>query len=208
MKGKMRSFFEDTGIILVLSSVVVGGYYGYSSLSSEPDTLVNSTESVKKTTIVKETPIIDSNKSIKLKEIISPVTLENREIKEEILIKDTEKKIEKPELVKVSEPLIEEEKIKKEKNVDLVILRSFLRNIKFSMASNIVKRDDINESIPQELKIRVTVLKDGSYEELVFVDGDKDLFEINKENILRVFPVKIDDKIKDDFPRYVRISIK
>ena len=34
--------------------------------------------------------------------------------------------------------------VKKEKNVDLVMLRSFLRNIKFDMASNIVKREDIN----------------------------------------------------------------
>ncbi len=208
MKGKMRSFFEDTGIILVLSSVVIGGYYGYSAFTKESKILPNTNKSDEHLLIVKEKPIVDVNKSIIINEVMTPIIVKKIEVKQEKLTKIIEKKVLKKEILKVPTPLIEEIEVKKEKNVDLVILRTFLRNIKFSMASNIVKRDDINESISQELKIRVTVLKDGSYEELIFVDGDKKLFEINKENILRVFPINIDDKIKDDFPRYVRISIK
>lgn len=203
MQGKMKSFFEDTGIILVLSAVIIGGYYTYTAFTSETPNLLNTIKSKEKIVTIQEEITLDNNISIEVKDIITKKIIPIIENKEE------KKILAKQETVKVSLPLIiEKVEIKKEKNVDLAMLRIFLRNIKFSMAINIVKRDDINETISQELKIRITILKDGSYEELIFVSGDKILFDMNKENILRVFPVFIDDKIKDDFPRYVRISIK
>lgn len=230
MQGKMKSFFEDTGIILVLAATIYGGYYTYTTFSGEIPNLFNTKESNEEIIIVKKEPLVNDNKSVQIKEIISEETVEKIETEQ---VESIEKKVQKQEstkvfasptlegeelkkkeskkqeVVKVSVPLlIEKLEVKKEKNVDLAMLRIFLRNIKFLMASNIVKRDDIEVTVPQELKIRVTVLPNGSYEELIFVSGDEKLFEMNKENIVKVFPARIDDKIKDDFPRYIRISIK
>jgi len=203
MQGKMKSFFEDTGIILVLSASIYGGYYIYNTFFDETVKSSNITELKEK----KVLNIIDSNESNNVEKILTikqPIK-ETIEVIEENIIPAS---IVENKIIKEVPPIVDKIEIKKEKNVDLVKLRTFLRDLKFKIATNIVKRDDLNESISQKLKIRVTVLKDGNYEELTFVNGDEKLFEMNKENIINIFPVQIDEKIKDDFPRYVRISIK
>lgn len=196
MQGKTKGFLEDTGVILVLAATIYGGYYGYTTFLSD-----SSDDTVK----------VESNVIIKHDINTTLNRIEKKQIEKKIVVKENNtsivnkqaviNKIIKKELKPKVEPV-------KEKNVDLVMLRKFLRDVKFKMATNIVKRDDLNVTVSQSLRIRVTVLKDGSYEKLVFVGGDKTLFDMNKENILKVFPVYVDDKIKDDFPRYVRISIK
>jgi len=209
MQGKMKSFFEDTGIILVLSATIYGGYYLYTTFPNDTPNIKN-TKSSQEKIVIKQDDIVDLNKSKFSNESNLTKTFKKEDEQVNKKIEIIEKSIEKKEIVKVPTPAVikEEVEIKKEKNVDLGILRSFLRNLKFNIARNIVKRDDLNSTISQELKIRITVLKDGSYEELIFVSGDKVLFDINKENILKVFPLHIEDSIKDDFPRYVRLSIK
>lgn len=225
MQGKMKSFFEDTGIILVLAATIYGGYYGYTIFLSDNPNVTDPRKSQEKITIVNEIPIVDTT-TMQVEKIVTKVIVETTEKVEskqkevnnkiisqkninELLSPMEDKEIEEKKIITVfPSSIIEEIEVKKEKNVDLATLRIFLRNLKFSMASNIVKRDDINATESQELKLRVTVLKDGNFEDLLFVGGDKQLFEMNKENIQSVFPVRIDDKIKEDFPRYVRISIK
>jgi len=188
MQGKTRGFFEDTGIILVLLALLYGIYSLYTNTSKENQDILKTI----KTTIIPNSEEIEVEKKI----------VEEQKI-------ETAPEIKKTIIKKTSLPVVEKEvKIEKVKNVDLVKLREFLRDLKFSMVQKIVKRDDINTSISQELQIRVTVLEDGSYEKLIYVSGDKVLFEMNKENIVKVFPVQIDENIKDDFPRYVRFSIK
>lgn len=151
---------------------------------------------------------VENNASKKME--VPEKTIEEKKVPKVIL-----KKIEKPIVVKTTELKVldnnislEEKEEKKVKNVDLVMLRSFMRDLKFKIANNIVKRDDLNATVSQELQIRITVLEDGNYEQLTFVSGDEVLFEMNKENIANVFPVNIDDKIKEDFPRYVRLNLK
>jgi len=203
MQGKMKSFFEDTGIILVLSASIYGGYYIYNTFFDETVKSSNITELKEK----KVLNIIDSNESNNVEKILTikqPIK-EETEVIAENTISDT---VVKNKIIDEVPAIVDKIETKKEKNVDLGKLRTFLRDLKFKIATNIVKRDDLNESISQKLKIRVTVLKDGNYEELTFVNGDEKLFEMNKENIINIFPVQIDEKIKDDFPRYVRISIK
>jgi len=203
MQGKMKSFFEDTGIILVLSASIYGGYYIYNTFFDETVKSSNITELKEK----KVLNIIDSNESNNVEKILTikqPIK-EATEVIAENTISDT---VVKNKIIDEVPAIVDKIETKKEKNVDLGKLRTFLRDLKFKIATNIVKRDDLNESISQKLKIRVTVLKDGNYEELTFVNGDEKLFEMNKENIINIFPVQIDEKIKDDFPRYVRISIK
>lgn len=205
MQGKTKGFFEDTGIILVLAASIYGGYYLYDRFSNQTEKSLNNLEFIEKKTLniiehKENNDTLQVEKIINIKQPIKKII----EKKEPTIIPT----VLKNKTIKEPSTSIEKSAIKKEKNVDIGKLRTFLRNIKFSIASNIVKRDDINSTISQELKIRITVLKDGSYEELIFVGGDKILFNMNKENILKVFPVQIDEKIKDDFPRYVRLSIK
>jgi len=203
MQGKMKSFFEDTGIILVLSASIYGGYYIYNTFFDETVKSSNITELKEK----KVLNIIDSNESNNVEKILT-IKQPNKEATEVIAENTISDTVVNNKIIDEVPAIVDKIETKKEKNVDLGKLRTFLRDLKFKIATNIVKRDDLNESISQKLKIRVTVLKDGNYEELTFVNGDEKLFEMNKENIINIFPVQIDEKIKDDFPRYVRISIK
>ena len=191
MHGKTKSFFEDTSIILIAIGAIYGVYYLYSNYNSD---------------LKAELPI---EKTI--------VKIEKKELPKSIIIK---KEVEKPKVkitklveVKDIKQIIKEQPkkkvVKKEKNVDLKLLRSFLIETQFKIRQNIIYPTDTNETVQDRfLKIKITILKDGNYEQLKFVDGDKDIFDLNKENILKVFPLVIDEKIADDFPRYFRMNIK
>lgn len=194
--------------------------------SNKTSSTTNETKNVEKKTL-NEKPIkkiekvqpIQKVEAQKVKEVqktskIEPI--QNAQPK----IKETVKKIEIKEQIKdeVSKTKLDIKPIEKlvqrssdeeiKKDVDLELLRKFLRDLKFNIASHIIKRDDLENSTSQKLKIRVTILPDGNYEKLTFISGDEVLFEQNKENIIKLFPVKVDDKIKADFPRYVRLTIK
>lgn len=165
------------------------------------------TEEVK--IIEEKTPLLveDIEESHKIEEKISSVVKDEEKtqiIEDQILEKEI------PLVVKTTEEskIVKSQDIKNEKNVDKNALRIFLRQLKFDIASNIDKTYSFNSNESQKLKIRITVLKDGNYEGLHFVDGNKKLFDKNKENILKVFPLNISDSIINEFPRYVRISIK
>lgn len=176
---------------------------------------------------VKETPIIEEKVSLikndiealKISEQRTPLLvskMEKNQIKKEktdSIVENEEVEItvkETPPILKYTEKvkIVELNDGKNKKNVDKSDLRVFLRQLKFDIASNIDKSDAQNSDESQKLKIRITVLKDGNYERLHFVDGNKKLFDKNKENILKVFPLNISDSIVSEFPRYVRISIK
>ncbi|MDX9961119.1 MAG: hypothetical protein RBS32_06595, partial [Aliarcobacter sp.] len=75
-------------------------------------------------------------------------------------------------------------------------------------------REKINKNIEttpanegEYINIKLTILKDGRYEQLILADGNKEYFEKIKSSITKVFPVKIDDNLKDSFPRYFRMKI-
>lgn len=57
------------------------------------------------------------------------------------------------------------------------------------------------------LNIRVTILKDGSYEQLTFLNGNSDYFNKVKPQIEEIFPLKIEENLKSHFPRYYRMKI-
>jgi len=215
MQGKTKGFFEDTGLILVLVALIYGGYYVYTKyFNSDLNSIDKTTEVVIMKNI--EGPLegitleIDNSQ---VSDIQDEESIENiSEVKEEEIevLSDLDEKVEIPKeetiKVKIEETITENTEVKKE--VDRKSLKRFLNDVKDSISNSIVKKDDINSTQSQELKIRITILKDGSYEQLSFVEGDKELFEINKENILKVFPLSIDDSIKGSFPRYLRMSIK
>ncbi len=189
MRGKTKSFFEDTSIILIVIGVIYGIYYLYSNYDVETKTKPQIKEQIKKQ-IKKE--FIDK-KIVKI------------EKKEPVKLQIVEKKIIVKEKIKEKKEII----VEKEKNVDLKLLRSFLIETQYNIRNNIVYPSDTNTTKKNLfIKVKVTILKDGSYEQLRFVDGDKEMFESNKENILKIFPLVIDKKISDDFPRYFRMTIK
>lgn len=57
------------------------------------------------------------------------------------------------------------------------------------------------------VNIRVTILKDGSYEQLTFLNGNSDYFNKVKPQIEEIFPLKIEENLKSHFPRYYRMKI-
>lgn len=57
------------------------------------------------------------------------------------------------------------------------------------------------------VNIRVTILKDGSYEQLTFLNGNSDYFNKVKPQIEEIFPLKIEENLKNHFPRYYRMKI-
>lgn len=57
------------------------------------------------------------------------------------------------------------------------------------------------------VNIRVTILKDGSYEQLTFLNGNSDYFNKVKPQIEDIFPLKIEENLKSHFPRYYRMKI-
>ena len=74
--------------------------------------------------------------------------------------------------------------------------------------------ENIKKNIPssalekgKHVNIRVTILKNGGYEELIFVDGSIYNYDMIKEQIQNVFPLEIDESIKGIFPRYYRMKI-
>lgn len=195
MRGKTRNFFEDVVSVVFIGAVIYGGYW----LVFENDT--------KDTEIVKE---IETPKVVESSTKIPKVVESNVEKQSEIIVKKTIQTVEKPVVI------IE----KKEKNEELLVssnidkkeqkklINDFLRTTKNRINSNIkllenIKTKDENSYVD----IRVTILKNGGFEQLKYVDGDLEYFENIQSTIVNIFPIEIDEKINDQFPRYFRMRI-
>lgn len=226
MQGKTKSFFEDTSIVLVLAVIIIVGYTFYDNDSLETNSDTNTyftTNNIDKFfTEIKKLPALIETLLIQEKNDSISASIENNET---IILTDVpidlnttipfieaeikpKKEIEAEKKVILEEKVINEEKTIVEKNIDLKMLKVFLKNLEIQLIQSIVENPDVNSTKSQNLRFRITLLKDGNYEQLTFVNGNKELFESNKENILKNFPIDIDDKIKDEFPRYIRINLK
>jgi hypothetical protein len=179
MRGKTKSFFEDTSIIIL----VLGSIYGINYLYTNTNNDVDIQKQTKEIIVTKKIePIVKPQIEIKSKQIVE----KKKPIQKEIIVKT-----------------IKDEK--KVKNVDLKILRAFLIETQYKIRNHIIYSNDLNKT-SRFLKLKITILKDGNYEQLTFVDGNKELFDLNKENFVKIFPLTIDEKISDDFPRYFRMT--
>ncbi len=204
MHGKTKSFFEDTSIIIIAIVAISAIYYIYSNYFNE----------VKITNTNTNTNAIDKVEKQKIKSAVKIEKIVQKKIKVEIKKEPTQQEVILPIEIeeKTIESKVEIKKVEKiEKKVDLKLLRSFLIETQYKIRKNIIypMSIDTNETRQNRtLKFKITILKDGSYEQLTYVNGNKELFQNNKENILKIFPLVIDDKIAGDFPRYLRIKIK
>lgn len=114
-----------------------------------------------------------------------------------------EKKIEQKEIEKPSIELQNKDLDEKTK-VDI-----FYKTIKEQIYLNIDRTVDKNLTKKGEfVNFRLTILKDGRYEQLTFIEGNKENFELLKSSISQTFPVNINDQLKNSFPRYFRMKVE
>jgi len=215
MQGRTKSFFEDTAIIFILLILVFGGYQLYDNFFSTKNKSpqINLEKKQKKEPIenlVKEnntTNTLEDNKSDKQDINKTILTIEKKatSLENEKVKKTTQEKIQKEDKQIVNKQIDPQRIANLVKNVDLKILKNFLQDIKLKV-NDVIQFDDTNSS-KNILHLRITVLKDGNFEQLKLIDGNKELFDKNKNNIESIFPLQIDEKIIQDFPRYVRIKI-
>lgn len=195
-----KNQLEDMFIIFVVLGIIYGIYNFFAlddEVKIEPQRII-------------EKPINDSEKnSSNTKDInitsISPI---KKEIKKENIIQKVEVKKEKKELKK-QEP-------KKEIVIEKTItqpstLSAFNNNLKKKINTIVakkIKNDTYFANKHGSLNIRLTILVDGTYERLRYVDGDMALYDFVKKDIISVFPVVLHKNIQEKFPRYFRMKIE
>lgn len=233
MRGKNKSLLEDTVIIFVVA-ILIYGLYTFFFSSNEIEQIENKTALEEKIETVKEI-IKEENNSQKIENKVENINItpENKNITETQNVTKIEQKIETTEQTIKEEnnsPKIEnknsseistvtkEESIKPkiiepskptESNINLTDEKAkielFYQNIRGQINSNI---DKSTLKSGEFINIRLTILKDGRYEQLTFIEGNKEYFELLKPSINKTFPIEIPNDIKNNFPRYFRMKIE
>lgn len=223
MRGKTKSFFEDTFILLIVA-VLIYGIYSFFFASEEeikleePKVVIeNKVETntykepvineIKTPTEIKSEP--NNTEKIEEKVIETPKVeaVQKEQIEEQI-----KEKIEpvKVESVKVEKPSTETPNVQTTQELEeKAKVEAFYSTIREKIYANINK--NVDKSLIKNgefVSIKLTVLKDGNYEQLTFVEGNKEYFELFRSSIKEAYPVKIDDSLKNNFPRYFRMKIE
>ncbi len=205
MKAKNKSFIENVVILFILGIKI---YFIYSFFFSTEEKVEKIEIVENKTTIEKKIniptpkePIINEIK--KEEEIIStpivPTPVEAPKVETTKVENTVEPKANTLIEEKVSTPELTDQKVK----VEL-----FYKTIKEEIYKNIDKNVDKSKiKVGEHVEFRLTILKDGGYEQLNSTKGDKDYFELFRSSIKEAFPVKIDNSLKESFPRYFRMEI-
>ena len=215
MKAKNKSFIEDVVILFILGIII---YFIYSFFFSTEEKVEKIEIVENKTTIEKEIniptpkePIINEIK--KEEEIIStPIVPTPVEAPKVETTKVETTKVETTKVENTVEPkantLIEEKVSTPELTDQKVKVELFYKTIKEEIYKNIDKNVDKSKiKVGEHVEFRLTILKDGGYEQLNSTKGDKDYFELFRSSIKEAFPVKIDNSLKESFPRYFRMEI-
>lgn len=236
MKAKTKVFFEDLALVLIVGVIIYYGY-NYFFPSNENNQEITQQTTVEKPIDTNENKeAVTSNQEIKKEEVIEKVEetpadatpieqlkedsirVEEAPIKNQstIVIPAVEKteKIEKAEKIekKTETPIIQkpvEDKPFVQDSEEKIRVEAFYQPIREKIYSNI--NNSIDKSMVKNgefINIKLTVLKDGRYEQLTFVDGNKEYFELVKPSITKVFPIQIEDSVKNSFPRYFRMKIE
>ena len=224
MRTKTKSFFEDLFVIFIVGLIIYGVYSFFFS-SSENEIKFDEIKSSIEKKIENEMLTKPSSLEEKADEKVEEEKVEesiNQTQKEELPLTNSndveEKIIDKNE--KSTEIIEKIENTPKEKEVistantsseldDKARVELFYEQIRAQINSNIEKNVDKNLLKDKEaINIRLTVLKDGRYEQITLMEGNKDTFEAIRPSITKAFPVKIEDSLKASFPRYFRMKIE
>ena len=205
MKAKNKSFIEDVVILFILGIII---YFIYSLFFSTE-------EKVEKVEIVENKTTIEKKINIPTPKepIINEIKKEEEIIPTPIVPTPVETpKVETPKVENTVEPkantLIEEKVSTPELTDQKVKVELFYKTIKEEIYKNIDKNVDKSKiKVGEHVEFRLTILKDGGYEQLNSTKGDKDYFELFRSSIKEAFPVKIDNSLKESFPRYFRMEI-
>ena len=223
MRGKTKSFFEDTFILLIVA-VLIYGIYSFFFASEdeikleEPKVVIeNKVETntykepvineIKTPTEIKSEPNNPEKVEEKVIETPKVEAVQKEKIEEQI-----KEKIEpvKVEPVKVEKPTTEIPNVQTTQELEeKAKVEAFYSTIREKIYANINK--NVDKSLIKNgefVSIKLTVLKDGNYEQLTFVEGNKEYFELFRSSIKEAYPVKIDDSLKNNFPRYFRMKIE
>lgn len=202
MKAKNKSFIEDVVILFILGIIIYFIYSFFFSTEEKVEIVEN------KTTIEKEINIPTPKEAIineikKEEEIIPtpivPTPVETPKVETTKVENTVEPKANTLIEEKVSTPELTDQKVK----VEL-----FYKTIKEEIYKNIDKNVDKSKiKVGEHVEFRLTILKDGGYEQLNSTKGNKDYFELFRSSIKEAFPVKIDNSLKESFPRYFRMEI-
>ena len=205
MKAKNKSFIEDVVILFILGIII---YFIYSLFFSTEEKVEKIEIVENKTTIEKEINIPTPKEPI-----INEIKKEEEIIPTPIVPTPVETpKVETPKVENTVEPkantLIEEKVSTPELTDQKVKVELFYKTIKEEIYKNIDKNVDKSKiKVGEHVEFRLTILKDGGYEQLNSTKGDKDYFELFRSSIKEAFPVKIDNSLKESFPRYFRMEI-
>ena len=205
MKAKNKSFIEDVVILFILGIII---YFIYSLFFSTE-------EKVEKVEIVENKTTIEKKINIPTPKepIINEIKKEEEIIPTPIVPTPVETpKVETPKVENTVEPkantLIEEKISTSEITDQKVKVELFYKTIKEEIYKNIDKNVDKSKiKVGEHVEFRLTILNDGGYEQLNSTKGDKDYFELFRSSIKEAFPVKIDNSLKESFPRYFRMEI-
>jgi outer membrane biosynthesis protein TonB len=223
LRGKTKSFFEDTFILLIVA-VLIYGIYSFFFASEEevkleePKVVIeNKVETntykepvvneIKTPTEIKSEPNNPEKVEEKVIETPKVEAVQKEQIEEQI-----KEKIEpvKVEPVKVEKPTTETPNVQTTQELEeKAKVEAFYSTIREKIYANINK--NVDKSLIKNgefVSIKLTVLKDGNYEQLTFIEGNKEYFELFRSSIKEAYPVKIDDSLKNNFPRYFRMKIE
>jgi hypothetical protein len=235
LRAKTKSFFEDTFLLLIIAVLIYLAYSFFFS-SDEGTEIVEENKTTieqKVEALIHEKLLnnIVTKEEIKKDEKISEQINNNeqnspqetqtqREQIEEVIsnknspaieetIEPIKETIESLATVKEEKAVVSEEKPVVELSDEKAKMVSFNQGIEQKIYSIIEK--NIDKSLIKNddyTNIRVTILKDGNYEQLTFIDGNKNYFNLIKSSIIQAFPIEMDSSLKNNFPRYFRMKIQ
>ena len=126
-------------------------------------------------------------------EDINLSTIKNIKIKNESL------------LDKINTDTKEDKELKNNNSQKITSVKKYIAYVKNTIQKNTITLNNVSSN---SLKIRITVLKNGNYQNIKFVGGNKKLYSETKKSIKKSFPMPLNDIIKEKFPRYLRLEIK
>lgn len=215
MKTKNKSFLEDIFIISIVG-ILIYSIYSFFFVSEEKVEITETKTSIEKKidAIIHKEPVVNEIK--KEEEVVTPPKVEEPntpvvETPKEVLApaENVVETKETPVIEEKIEPKVEEKIAPIEVNDQKAKVELFYKTIKEQIYANIHKNVDKNQIRTGEaVEIRLTILKDGGYEQLSSTKGDNAYFELFRSSIKEAFPVKIDNSLKESFPRYFRMKIE
>ena len=210
MRGKNKSFLEDT-IILFVIGIIIYAIYSFFFASTQEE--IQTEPIAVERNISTETQVSDAaidNEKVSTEKINEDIVHTQKE--EPLKVEETTKDIIENIPEDIHQNRAEIKKTEKNTEVqstsEITDVELFYRSIEEKIYSNIERNVDKTSINNGFVNIRVTILKDGRYEQLTFMDGNKDNFELFKSSITKVFPLNINESIKENFPRYFRMKIE